>query len=105
VAGGAEPDCWTLNDFRRRRRRGLNPVFTQVVESAPGLGMGKLGHVAIDTTRVAANASRHRVDSVKKLQKERARVRRQIRHWQQEDRTKCQATFSARTIRPLPFTV
>jgi hypothetical protein len=42
--------------------------------------MGKLGHVAIDTTRVAANASRHRVDSVEKL--------RQIRHWQQAcDRT------------------
>ena len=50
--------------------------------------MGKLGHVAIDTTRVAANASRHRVDSVEKLRREGANIRRQIRHWQQAcDRT------------------
>jgi len=88
LAGGAEPDFWTLNDFRRRHRRTLNDVFTQVVEVARGLGMGKLGHVAIDTTRVAANASRQRVDSVKKLREERAKIRRRIRHWQQA----CDAT-------------
>jgi hypothetical protein len=83
LAGSAAPDYWTLNDFRRRHRRALNDVFTQVVEAARSLGMGKLGHVAIDTTRVAANASRYRVDSVKKLRSERAKIRRQIRHWQQ----------------------
>jgi transposase len=88
LAGGTAPDYWTLNDFRRRHRRALNDVFTQVVELARGMGMGKLGHVAIDTTRVAANASRHRVDTVKKLREERAKVRRQIRHWQQA----CDAT-------------
>ena len=88
LAGGAQPDYWTLNEFRRRHRRGLNDVFTQVVEAARELGMGKLGHVAIDTTRVAANASRQRVDSVKKLRRERAKIRRQIRHWQQA----CDAT-------------
>ena len=60
LAGGGEPDFWTLNDFRRGHRRALNDVFTQVVEAARRLGMGKLGHVAIETTRVAANASRHR---------------------------------------------
>lgn len=88
LAGGAEPDFWALNDFRRRHRRGLNEVFTQVVEAARRLGMGKLGHVAIDTTRVAANASRHRLDSVEKLRQERAHIRRQIRRWQQAcDRT------------------
>jgi IS5 family transposase len=83
LAGSAAPDYWTLNDFRRRHRRALNDVFTQGVEAARSLGMGKLGHVAIDTTRVAANASRYRVDSVKKLRSERAKIRRQIRHWQQ----------------------
>jgi transposase len=88
LAGGAEPDYWTLNDFRRRHRRGLNDVFTQGVEAARELGMGKLGHVAIDTTRVAANASRQRVDSVKKLRQERAKIRRRIRHGQQA----CDAT-------------
>jgi hypothetical protein len=83
LAGGAEPDCWTLNAFRRRHRRALNDVFTQGVEAARSLGMGRLGHVAMDTTRVGANASRHRVDSAEKLRQERAKIRRQIRGWQQ----------------------
>ena len=83
LAGNTAPDYWTLNDFRRRHRRALNDVFTQVVELAREMGMGKLGHVAVDTTRVAANASRHRVDSGEKLREERAKIRRQIRHWQQ----------------------
>jgi len=88
LAGGAQPDHWTLNDFRRRHQRGLNDLFTQVVEVARSLGMGKWGHVAIDTTRVAANASRQRVDGEKSLRRERARIRRPIRHWQQA----CEAT-------------
>lgn len=57
LAGGAAPDYWTLNDFRRRHGRALNDVFTQIVEIARSLGLVRLGHVAIDSTRVAANAS------------------------------------------------
>src|SRR6202035_2885027 len=41
LAGGATPDHWTLNDFRRRHARGLNDIFTQVVELARSLGLGK----------------------------------------------------------------
>jgi len=83
LAGNTAPDYWTLNDFRRRQGRALNDVFTQVVELARAMGMGRLGHVAVDATRVAANAARHRVDSPQKLREERARIRRQIRQWQQ----------------------
>jgi transposase len=84
LAGGATPDFWTLNQFRMRHARALNDLFTQVVELARSLGMGRLGHVAIDSTRVAANASRDRVETVKKLRAERAKVRRQIRRWQKQ---------------------
>lgn len=84
LAGGATPDFWTLNQFRTRHARALNDLFTQVVELARSLGMGRLGHVAIDSTRVAANASRDRVETVKKLRAERAKVRRQIRRWQKQ---------------------
>src|SRR3990172_4651420 len=55
LAAGAAPDHWTLNDFRRRHGRALNEVFTQVVEIARSLGLGRLGHVAIDSTRIVAN--------------------------------------------------
>jgi transposase len=82
LAGGVQPDYWTLNEFRRRHPKGLDDLFTQVVELAREAGLGRLGHVAIDSTRVKANASPNRTDSVEKLRAERLRVRRQIRRWQ-----------------------
>ena len=83
LAGGAQPDFWTLNAFRRRHPKALNDLFSQVVELARQAGLGRLGHVAIDSTRVKANASPNRVDSGRKLRAERAKIRRQIRRWQQ----------------------
>ena len=84
LAGGARPDHWTLNAFRRRHGRGLNDLFTQVVELARASGLGRLGHVAIDSTRIAANASRNRVDTEQALRDARARIRREIRRWQKQ---------------------
>lgn len=84
LAGGATPDYWTLNAFRRRHRKGLNDLFTQVLELARGSGMGRLGHVAIDSTRIAGNASRDRIDTEQALRHERAHLRREIRRWQQQ---------------------
>jgi transposase len=81
LAGGAAPDHWTLNAFRRRHAKGLNDLFTRVVELARANG---LGHVAIDSTRIAANASRNRVDTEQALREARARVRRDIRRWQKQ---------------------
>ena len=83
LAAGAQPDFWTLNEFRGRHPKALNDLFTQVVELARKAGLGRLGHVAIDSTRVKAHASPQRVDSVEKLRAARARIRRQIRRWQQ----------------------
>jgi transposase len=83
LAAGMQPDHWTLNEFRRRHPKALNDVFTQVVEQARRAGLIRLGHVAIDSTRVKANASPNRVESEVKLRRERARIRRQIRQWQQ----------------------
>jgi transposase len=84
LAGGAQPDFWALNEFRKRHGRALNDVFTQVLELARSLGMGKLGHVAIDSTRIAANAAADSVDTEQKLRGERAKIRKRIRRWQQQ---------------------
>jgi hypothetical protein len=62
----------------------LNDAFTQVLEWAQQRGMVKLGRVAIDSSRIAANASRDRVDSEQALRDTRARLRRQVRTWQKE---------------------
>jgi transposase len=84
LAGGAQPDFWALNEFRKRHRGAMNDVFTQVVELARSLGMGKLGHVAIDSTRIAANAAADSTETIEKLRGERAKIRQRIRHWQQQ---------------------
>jgi len=84
LAGHLKPDHWTLNQFRRQHRRALNDVFTQVVEAARSIGLGRLGKVAIDSTRVQANASPDRSDSIEQLRRERARIRQRIRRWQQQ---------------------
>jgi transposase len=84
LAGQLRPDHWTLNEFRKRHGRALNDVFTQVVEAARKLGLGQLGRVAIDSTRIQANASADRSDSREALRGERARIRQRIRRWQKQ---------------------
>src|SRR5271169_6533818 len=84
LAGGAQPDYWALNEYRKRHGRAINDAFTQVVELARSVGMGKLGHVAIDSTRIAASASISATDSLEKLRAERANIRKKIRRWQQQ---------------------
>jgi transposase len=84
LAAGERVDNWALSAFRRRHGRALNDAFTQVLEWAQSQGMVKLGRVAIDSTRIAANASRDRVDSEQALRDTRARLRRQVRAWQKE---------------------
>jgi transposase len=83
LGGGARVDNWALSAFRRRHALALNNAFTQVLEMARSLGLGKLGRVAIDSTRIKANASRDRVDTEQRLRNERAKLRRNIRRWQQ----------------------
>ena len=82
LAAGERVDNWALSAFRRRHGRALNDAFTQVLEWAQQQGMVKLGRTAIDSTRIAANASKDRVDSEQALRDTRARLRRQVRTWQ-----------------------
>jgi transposase len=82
LAAGERVDNWALSAFRRRHGRALNDAFTQVLEWARSQGVGKLGRVAIDSTRIAANACRDRVDSEQALRDARAHLRRQVRAWQ-----------------------
>src|SRR5260370_41766228 len=84
LAAGAQPDYWALNEFGKRHGRAINDMFTQVVELARSLGMGKLGQVAIDSTRIAANAAADSAETMEKLRGERAKIRQRIRRWQRQ---------------------
>ena len=84
LAAGERVDNWALSAFRRRHSLALNDAFTQVLEWAQQQGMVKLGRAAIDSTRIAANASKDGVDSEQALRDTRARLRRQVRAWQKQ---------------------
>jgi transposase len=82
LAGGLQPDYWALNGFRRKHARGLNDVLVQVLEMAQQLGLARVGTVAVDSTRVKANASPDEIDVIEQGREERARKRRRVRRWQ-----------------------
>src|SRR5216684_1771726 len=78
LAGGARPDHKTLSEFLRRHGEAIEELFTQGLGWARQAGMARLGRVAIDSTRIKANASPDRL--VK-------RDRGQVRRWRQEMET------------------
>jgi transposase len=80
LAGGAEPDFWALNAFRKRHPVAINDCFTQVLELARQTGMRQLGTVAVDATRIKASASPDKI--VLEKRRQRARIRRGVRNWQ-----------------------
>ena len=61
LAGGAEPDHKTLSEFHRRHAQAIRRLFTQVLRLLRNSGLAQVGTVAIDSTRIKANASRHRM--------------------------------------------
>jgi transposase len=67
LAGGLSPDFRTINRFRVRHREDFAEVFRQTVRTARASGLGKLGRVAIDGTKVRANTSRHKAMSHQRM--------------------------------------
>jgi transposase len=59
IACDRQPDHDTINEFRKRFLKDLQPLFTQILLLAREAGALKLGNVAVDGTKVKANASKH----------------------------------------------
>ena len=69
----------TISDFRKRHLPEFNDLFVQVVQTAREVGLVKLGTVAVDGSKVKANASKHRSMSYKRMKEEEKRLRKEIR--------------------------
>ena len=78
LAAGDHPHFTTINEFRARHRAAFADFFHQVLEVCMSAGLVKLGHVAIDGTRMKANASKHKAMSYDRMQKEDARLKAEI---------------------------
>lgn len=59
IAGNEHPYHDTIATFRKRFLPRIETVFVEVLKLAQGMGVLKLGTVALDGTKVHANASRH----------------------------------------------
>ena len=67
LAAGNEPDFRTISDFRKIHLAALEGLFQQVLRMALELGAMKLGRVAIDGSKVKANASKHEAMSYRRM--------------------------------------
>lgn len=84
LAAGNEPDFRTLSDFRKIHLGTLQGLFEQVLRMALEMGALKLGRVAIDGSKLKANASKHKAMSYQRMQEEQKRLRAEVRRLLEE---------------------
>ena len=78
LAAGNFPRHRTVRDFRALHLKELSDLFVQVVKLAREMGLVKLGTVAIDGTKIKANASRHKAMSYERMQQTEGELKSQI---------------------------
>jgi transposase len=81
IVAGDPPDFRTISDFRKRHLRPLGSLFGQVLKLAEKAGLVKLGHVALDGTKIKANASKHKAMSYERMKKREAELQAQVDNW------------------------
>jgi transposase len=79
LAAGHEPDFRTLSDFRKIHLKALEELFQQVLGLALEVGALKLGRVALDGSKIKANASKHKAMSYGRMAETEKRLRKEVR--------------------------
>jgi hypothetical protein len=67
LTGNQQPDHSRISEFRRRNLDALKGLFVQILRLCQIAGMVSLGHVALDGTKVQANASKHKAMSHERM--------------------------------------
>jgi transposase len=81
LMAGAQPDFHTICEFRQRFESELKGLFSQVLEMCRRAGLVRLGHVALDGTKIRANASKHKAMSYERLLSKRKSLEDEIEGW------------------------
>ena len=79
IAGDDIPNWRTISDFRKLHIKELQQLFVQVLQLCQEAGLVKLGHIALDGTKIKANASRHKAMSYGRMLKEEASLKEEIK--------------------------
>ena len=75
------PDHRTICAFRGRHLAALSDLFVQVLKLCQAAGLVQLGHVALDGTKIAANASKHKAMSYGRMKKAEAELKAEVDAW------------------------
>ena len=78
LAAGNQPDFRTISEFRRRHGEALAALFTQGLRLCRQAGLVQLGRVAIDGTKIKANASKHKAMSYGRLKQAEAALEQEV---------------------------
>jgi transposase len=78
IVGDDIPDFRTISDFRRIHLERLEALFVEVLKLCALAGLTKVGTIALDGTKVKANASRHKAMSYERMQEEEERLKEEV---------------------------
>lgn len=78
LAGNTHPDHTRISEFRRIHLRALTKLCVQVLRLCQKMGLVKLGHVALDGTKIKANASKHKAMSHERMNQDTARLEAEV---------------------------
>ncbi|MBX3158946.1 MAG: IS1182 family transposase [Deltaproteobacteria bacterium] len=81
VTAMQKPDFRTIGKFRLRHLAALGDLFVQVLKLCQKAGLVRLGHVALDGTKVKANASKHKAMSYRKMREVETRLLEEVHEW------------------------
>ena len=78
LAAGNAPDFRTIADFRKTHLPALRGFFEQVLHLARELGAPRVGRVALDSSKVKANASKHKAMSYGRMREKQRQLREEV---------------------------
>jgi transposase len=78
LAAGNQPDFRTIADFRKRHLTALRGFFEQVLHLARELGAPRVGRVALDSSKINANASKHKAMSYGRMSEKQRQLRNEV---------------------------
>src|SRR6266478_4310857 len=78
LAADQHPDHDTIANFRKQHLARLGELFVQALQLCQKAGLVKLGHVAVDGTKVQANASKHKAMSYGRMSEAEARLKAEV---------------------------
>jgi transposase len=84
LTAGNHPDHTRISEFRRKHLEELEDLFLQVFQICQRMGLVELGNVALDGTKVQANASKHKAMSYERMLEEEERLKEEIEQMLEE---------------------